>query len=296
MLRKFVFVVDGRTVYTTYARDTDGGALMRRWARVLGSQPSVVESTEFPSLLHGDTHVDGVFYRSGAAIPREVNANALRRYALVVGENVGAVLTLERDDMDPLDYEVAVDGLSRSPAVVEMFDESGSYYASADYGGCLVGSTVVATPDGGKAAQDLQVGDVVYSAMIDELSAYETPYTIGTWSSDTLSNTRVTTTRIKSVRLTRVSNVYVELNDTDRYSVEQLVLVKRGEVYRFITAEALQVGDLVLSIDGENVGKTKLTAVEKVLITSEFTVVYLFATEQREVMFTNLALVCNMKL
>lgn len=296
MLRKFSFIADGKVVYSIGMQDSVD--FVRTFVRTLSSGPTVVDATAYGESLIGCRYVDGTFVSgegNTAAEASEISTDR-RVYALVVDGEVRSTLTITQADMDEEEYQAAVDGMSQSPQVVEVFEQSGSYYAAADYGGCLVGTTLVPTPDGRKAVQDLQVGDTVYAMVAAELSPYETPYTVGTWSSMTLTPMAITRTKIASVRLMRVSNACVQVNNADKFSVEQLVLVRREDRYRFVTAEFLQEGDVLLALSHTDPVVLSPVVVTSVETRSEFNVVYLFATERGEVMFTENALVCNMKL
>jgi hypothetical protein len=162
-------------------------------------------------------------------------------------------------------------------------------------GGCIVGSTLVATPNGPVEAQHLRGGDVVYSVRFAELTTDETVYSLPLWSSESLTPVQMLTTVVQQVRVTRASMMQISING-DRFTPEHPILVRRHTTYSFLSAGSVQVGDLVLRRGGDTVADLEWTPVMEKTVIDLPAIAYIFDTEEDDVLFTVGMLTHNLKL
>ena len=117
---------------------------------------------------------------------------------------------------------------------------------------CIDEDTLVAIPGPNntidyKAARDIQVGDEVYSAIWDELvdESFGTPYDD---PSPTLTNPILNTTRVvSSVPAIKAATIYFNNDITKRFSLEEQILIKRDNMWKFTTSANIVVGDKFLT-------------------------------------------------
>lgn len=109
--------------------------------------------------------------------------------------------------------------------------------------------TMVRTPQGLVRAEDIQVGDTLYSLALDELgeNADEVllPLLSGGagWSSDNFTPLGLVETTVTSIGRAPVSELYVV--NGDLFSPSHYILIKRGDVYQMSRADSLEASDLV---------------------------------------------------
>lgn len=302
MLRKFVFYSAGVQLHSMVVDESVGQAAVRLCA-ALSSNPTIVDVTAIKNVLPGTTYDAGTFYDpDGTALPAQEDiATGTMKYAVVVDGTVKSTIEGSLEYMTAKEYQSLRDALAApGVTIVDASDPSEfGHYRPYEYGGCLVGSTLVRKAEGFVEAQRLQVGDLVITADVSELSALETAYTIGTWNSETFTVQRLYATEVVRLKTMKVVSQYVEVNEVDKYSLAQLVLVSRGGEHRFIPAERLVAGDRLLSVGADETvtpESLRWTDVTSVQVKNAHSVVYLFATRDGEVLFTKLGLVHNLKL
>ena len=174
-------------------------------------------------------------------------------------------------------------------------EQQDNYNPPSGGGGCIVGSTLVATPNGPVEAQHLRGGDVVYSVRFAELTTDETVYSLPLWSSESLTPVQMLTTVVQQVRVTRASMIQVSING-DRFTPEHPILVRRHTTYSFLSAGSVQVGDLVLRRGGDTVADLEWTPVMEKTVIDLPAIAYIFDTEEDDVLFTVGMLTHNLKM
>jgi len=162
-------------------------------------------------------------------------------------------------------------------------------------GGCIVGSTLISTPLGYVKAEDLKVGDPVHSIKFEELSSDETAYSLTTWSSMTMTPVEMLETSIKAIVVKKDVEAYVSLNG-DLFSPEHRILVEWENKYFFAEAGGILVGYKVLTRTGNSLDGLKWVMITTNDVVFEEATVYLFDTEDEDVLFTKGMLTHNFKL
>jgi intein/homing endonuclease len=158
-----------------------------------------------------------------------------------------------------------------------------------------VGSTLISTPLGYVKAEDLKVGDPVHSIKFEELSSDETAYSLTTWSSMTMTPVEMLETSIKAIVVKKDVEAYVSLNG-DLFSPEHRILVEWENKYFFAEAGGILVGYKVLTRTGNSLDGLKWVMITTNDVVFEEATVYLFDTEDEDVLFTKGMLTHNFKL
>lgn len=114
--------------------------------------------------------------------------------------------------------------------------------------GCIEGSTLTFFKDGHsigrKPAEQLFVGDVVYSPSFAEFKDFDDVYS---WSSLKVSDLNIKETIVTDVYEYEHSKVVYFNNEfAGKLSLEQPILVQRNKKYEFLTTAMVQVNDLLL--------------------------------------------------
>lgn len=160
---------------------------------------------------------------------------------------------------------------------------------------CLVGKTLISTPNGLVKAEDIKVGDLVNSVRFAELSTNETVDTIDLWNSRSLTPVYTTNSVVKKVAIKEEVDFYLNLNG-DYMTPEHRVLVKADGKYQFMEAGDIHIGYEVLKKVGPGLKDLQWTPVVINDIVEEKAMVYLFDTEEDDVIFTENMLTHNIKL
>ncbi len=168
------------------------------------------------------------------------------------------------------------------------------YFASGGGGGCIAASTLISTPNGLVPAEEIIVGDIVHSIRFNELTTDETAYTLDAWSADTLTPVEMLNTVVTSARAMRNVSTLIVING-DKYTSEHHILVDDGSTKRFAVAGDIQIGWKVLKRTGDSVENLAWVDVIQKDIIEEAATVYLFDTEDQDVLFTENMLTHNVK-
>lgn len=102
-----------------------------------------------------------------------------------------------------------------------------------------------------KAAKHIGVGDKVWSSQWDELidESFSTPQDSPT---SQLSNLHMVQTEIVAIQPSIKSTTVYFNNDTDiRFSLEENILVKRNNVFQFLSTSQVVVGDKFMKVDAD---------------------------------------------
>lgn len=161
-------------------------------------------------------------------------------------------------------------------------------------GGCIVGSTLVSTPLGYVKAEDIKVGDPVHSVRFAELSSDETSYSLTTWASLTMTPVEMLETTIKSIVVEKKVEAYISLNG-DLFSAEHKILVEWEGKYFFAEAGNIEIGAKVLTRTSNSLNGLKWVMITSNEVVFEEATVYLFDTEEEDVLFTKGMLTHNLK-
>ena len=161
-------------------------------------------------------------------------------------------------------------------------------------GGCIVGSTSILTPNGFIQAKDIKVGDVVSSVRFEELSTDETAYSLDLWSSISMTPIETLETKIKSIKIEKPVDSYISINE-DLFSGEHKILINKNGIYKFIEVKDIVIGDLVFKQNGTTLDTLEWVPVQSIQNINENATVYLFDTEDDDVLFTKGMLTHNIK-
>ena len=112
---------------------------------------------------------------------------------------------------------------------------------------CVHGDTEIRTSNGYVKAKDIQVGEKLVSYTFNELPLDRDLYNIETWSSESITEDTVVETSVESIKIRQVA-VTIMLNEskTRRFSLEHMLLARRGDTYMFIQAGTLKIGDFLV--------------------------------------------------
>lgn len=157
-------------------------------------------------------------------------------------------------------------------------------------GGCFIGETMVTMADGTeKRIDQLVVGDVLKSFNIDTLPLNSDDSTVlETWSSENIVGTPDTAT-IVGIEPMDYYGIFV-LNGILKTSARHRHLVKRNNVWSFIEAHEVVVGDIMLDIEGNEILITTRT------VELNEQTVYKLNVENLDVYYANGILTHNQKL
>lgn len=106
--------------------------------------------------------------------------------------------------------------------------------------GCFTPESLVLMSDNVtyKMIKDIQVGELIMSLGIDDLSQYSD---LSTWTSGNFSGIRSLSTVTEVVTFDITDGYYI-INDVLNTTSEHLILVKR-DVYKFVSVENIVIGD-----------------------------------------------------
>ena len=101
-----------------------------------------------------------------------------------------------------------------------------------------------------KKAKDLSLEDLLWSPVFDEYTD-ESDQDIKDWSSETFTITGKTKSKIKTIKPYKKFTLYLNKDKSKTFSGEQPILVKSGDLWKYISAQDISVGDYVLTYDCE---------------------------------------------
>lgn len=162
-------------------------------------------------------------------------------------------------------------------------------------GGCFAGKTLISTPNGLVKAEDIKVGDIVHSIRFEELSTDETRDTIANWWSTSLTPKEVNTAKVIALQLIDEADYFVCLNG-DYVTPDHIVLTNNNGLYKFKAAGDIHLGELVLKRGGDSVSDLQWVPITSNDFVQERTTIYLFDTEDDDVIFSENMLSHNRKL
>lgn len=94
-----------------------------------------------------------------------------------------------------------------------------------------------------KAAKHFLIDDVVYSPTFKEFLITDNIYN---WSSNKMSNLSISESKISSVfEYKHQKLIWFNNKELEKFSFEQPILVKRNNIFRFLTTAMVEVGDLL---------------------------------------------------
>ena len=102
-----------------------------------------------------------------------------------------------------------------------------------------------------KMAKHLLVGDAIWAANWNELidEASSDPYT---WTAPALTDIALKPTYVTNIIESKKDiTVYFNKNENERFSLEQTILVKRGNTWMFITTGTVEVGDSLMKFNND---------------------------------------------
>ena len=125
---------------------------------------------------------------------------------------------------------------------------------------------MVVSEDGGvayKRADEINIGDDVWAVNWDELIP-ENIQDPTTWSSDTMTNSAVVKTKIINISPSEKDITMIINGDQEkRFSLEQVILVKRSDTYMFISSGVLEIGDFVVEVsDNKEIQESLVESVD----------------------------------
>jgi hypothetical protein len=104
-----------------------------------------------------------------------------------------------------------------------------------------------------KNIEDLYIGDEVMAADIPGLGDNEADINnLSLWSSEDISETTKTTANVTNVIIRSYGEYYL-INDGIKITYEHVVPAKKNGVWRFITIEELQIGDIIVDENLQNI-------------------------------------------
>ncbi len=183
----------------------------------------------------------------------------------------------------------------------------GFYFGFGFYGGFYGGfgfsfnhdysvapDTMVRTPDGLVRAEDVQVGDRLYSLNIEELGTDADAVLLAAmsgslaWESGTFTSLGLVETEVTSIARATVDQLFIV--NGDLFSPSHYILVKRNDTYTLTRADSLEPSDLVY--DGSVNDWEPILAYESVPLTSGTEVISL-RCEPYDLFFTEHMLTWN---
>jgi hypothetical protein len=144
-----------------------------------------------------------------------------------------------------------------------------------------------------KKAQDMKIGDIVWSPSWDEM-VNETELDPYMWNSESLSNLKLEKTEIKNI-IPSIKDITLYINDDllKRFSLEQTVLVKKNGTYFFGTSGILEVGDVMIARNED--GSFDEVQVSKITLVDEERTVYEFDADPTDLLIAGGLVVHNSK-
>ena len=99
--------------------------------------------------------------------------------------------------------------------------------------------------------KEIQIGDIVVGANWDELTS-EMQQDPATWSATSMSNPAIVETEVRGIIPSQKDvTMYFNKDLTQRFSLEHTVLVKRENVYMFISTGTIEIGDTIVQLGPE---------------------------------------------
>jgi hypothetical protein len=163
---------------------------------------------------------------------------------------------------------------------------------------CIDGETPIAIPGPNntilyKPAKEIKIGDEVCSATWDELidESFGAPYDE---PSATLTNVVLNTTRVISTYPSvKATTMYFNDDITKRFSLEEQILIKRDDMWRFSNSATITVGDIFLTKnENQTFDETLVTSINMI---DEERIVYMFDCEPTDTLIAGNILVHNGK-
>jgi hypothetical protein len=153
---------------------------------------------------------------------------------------------------------------------------------------------MVRTPEGLVRAEDVQVGDRLYSLNIEELGTDADAALLAAmsgslaWESDSFTSLGLVETEVTSIARSTVDELYIV--NGDLFSPSHYILVRRNDVYTLTRADSLEPSDLVY--DGSVNDWEPILTYESVPLTSGTEVISL-RCEPYDLFFTEHMLTWN---
>jgi hypothetical protein len=129
----------------------------------------------------------------------------------------------------------------------------------------------------------------------EELSTDETAYSLPNWTSMSITPVEMLETKVRALVVKKVVDAQISING-DLFSPEHPILVESNGKYFFAQAGDVALGDKVLKRTGDNLSDLVWTIVLSNDVIFESATVYLFDTEDQDVLFTKGMLTHNFKL
>ena len=136
--------------------------------------------------------------------------------------------------------------VNTDPPVVDTIDTIDTINTDLG-GGCHVFGTKIQMSDGTfKNIENLYIGDEVMAANIPGLGDNEADISnLSLWSSEDISETTKTTANVTNI-IVRSYGEYYLINNSIRITYEHVIPVKKNGIWKFITVEELQIGDIIV--------------------------------------------------
>ena len=146
----------------------------------------------------------------------------------------------------------------------------------------------------GKPAKDVQIGDEIWTAMFDEYVDESAEVVIGSMETSTLTNPRLEKSSIVGiVPLTKTQTLYYNGDISKRFSLEEKILIKRNNVYKFVSSGNVEVGDFYINKNEDNsLTEVQITQVDYI---DEDRTVYRFNSEPIDHLIAGNMVVHNLK-
>ncbi len=165
--------------------------------------------------------------------------------------------------------------------------------------GCIHGDTLITvqTEDGGvatKPAKDVATTDRVWAGTFDENvdESIADPYS---WTTTSITNMSKVSTSVANVQSKQVNKTMTINNDpSKKYSLEQGIFCKRGDIYSYKVTEGLEVGDYVIEFNSDTNTFSEVLIESIEVIDGEETV-YKFDCEPIDTLIAGNLLVHNLK-
>ena len=141
-------------------------------------------------------------------------------------------------------------------------------------------------------AKDVTTEDSLITVVWDSLTSQkdQDPFT---WTSETLENMQYTASKVERISVSdKSATMYVNGDESKRYSLEQTILFQRNGVWMFATTAGLEVGDNIVETDGENFNIVEVTSID---VVDEERTVYWFSLDPDNVFIAGGVLVHNGK-
>jgi len=133
--------------------------------------------------------------------------------------------------------------------------------------GCFVVGSMITLANGSKKQiQDIEIGDEVLSYKIPSIDD-----NIFDWQSKNRNNHSFVSNKVLKI-IKGKENFFYQINDKIKSTYEHPFLVKIGDVWRYIEAENLRLGYVMLSSSGEEISIISIKRIEEVVDTMNLTI------------------------